>query len=142
MNNKNTIIALAIVILVIVGIIAFTKNNNGDFAVTTDENNQVTKEAPTGPLADFATCIKGSGAIFYGAFWCPHCQEQKALFKDAAESLPYVECSTPDGQSQLPVCTEAGVTGYPTWKFADESKLSGVQSFATLAEKTSCPLPE
>jgi hypothetical protein len=25
-------------------------------------------------LDDFAKCIKDSGAMFYGAFWCPHCQ--------------------------------------------------------------------
>ena len=28
----------------------------------------------------FAQCLKTQGVLFYGAFWCPHCQNQKALF--------------------------------------------------------------
>ena len=28
-----------------------------------------------GKYDTFASCIKESGALFYGAFWCPHCQE-------------------------------------------------------------------
>ncbi len=48
-----------------------------------------------GISTDFATCIKDSGAKFYGAFWCSHCQEQKAMFGKSSKLLPYVECSTP-----------------------------------------------
>ena len=95
-----------------------------------------------GKLDAFATCIKDAGATFYGAFWCPHCQNQKALFGPSAKLLPYVECSTPDGNSQLPVCTAAGVQGYPTWKFADGKVESGEVSLTRLAELTQCTLPE
>jgi hypothetical protein len=28
----------------------------------------------------FAQCLKDKDAKFYGAFWCPHCQNQKAMF--------------------------------------------------------------
>lgn len=100
--------------------------------------------APTKPgkLDAFATCINDSGAIFYGAFWCPHCQNQKAMFGASAKLLPYVECSTPDGKSQLPVCTDAGVTGYPTWEFAGGERESGEVSLERLSELTNCPLPE
>lgn len=94
-----------------------------------------------GKLDAFASCIKDSGAIFYGAFWCPHCQNQKALFGSSAKLLPYLECSTPDGRGQLPVCTDAGVTGYPTWVFADGSREGGEVSLERLSEKTACPLP-
>ena len=45
-------------------------------------------------LEPFAQCLKEEGAVFYGAFWCPHCQRTKAMFGSAAASLPYVECST------------------------------------------------
>ncbi len=95
-----------------------------------------------GKLDTLATCIKDAGAIFYGAFWCPHCQNQKAMFGSSAKLLPYIECSTPDGNSQLPVCTEAGVTGYPTWKFADGTTRSGEVELLELSEITNCPLPE
>jgi thiol-disulfide isomerase/thioredoxin len=92
-------------------------------------------------LEPFAQCLKDEGATFYGAFWCPHCQRQKALFGSAASKLPYVECSTPDGQGQLQVCIDKEITNYPTWEFADGSRLTGERSLAELAEKTSCQLP-
>jgi len=95
-----------------------------------------------GLLDTFATCIKDSGALFYGAFWCPHCQSQKAMFGSSAKLLPYIECSTPDGKGQLPLCTTASVTGYPTWKFSDGTIETGEVSLARLSELTSCQLPE
>lgn len=95
-----------------------------------------------GKLDSFATCIKDSGTLFYGAFWCPHCQNQKAMFGVSAKLLPYIECSTPDGSSQLPVCNDAGVKGYPTWKFPDGTVKTGEVSLADLSTLTNCPLPQ
>lgn len=95
-----------------------------------------------GKLDAFASCLKDSKAVFYGAFWCSHCQNQKALFGSSAKLLPYVECSTLDGKSQLPICTEAKVTGYPTWEFANGSRESGEVSLERLSEITGCLLPE
>ena len=71
-----------------------------------------------GELDGFASCLTENGTLFYGAFWCPNCKNQLALFGRSAKLLPYVECSTPDGKGQLPICTDAGITGYPTWEFA------------------------
>lgn len=93
-----------------------------------------------GKLDTFASCIKDSGATFYGAFWCPHCQNQKAMFGSSARLLPYIECSTPDGNNQLQICGDAGVTGYPTWKFPDDTVETGEVSLERLSELTSCPL--
>ncbi len=96
---------------------------------------------------DFATCLGEKGAKFYGAFWCPHCQNQKAMFGKSAKLLPYIECSTPDGQGVLQVCKDAGVVGYPTWHIpvagtTTPEILSGEIELEVLAEKTSCVLPE
>ena len=88
-----------------------------------------------------AQCIAKSGATFYGAFWCPHCKAQKELFGASVKYLPYVECSTPDGQGQTPICVSKGIQSYPTWIFADGSQQSGEVSLADLASKTSCVLP-
>ncbi len=93
------------------------------------------------PLDSFAQCLNEKGAKFYGAFWCPHCQTQKAEFGSAQKYLPYIECSTPDGQSQLKICQEAGITGYPTWIFPDGSRIEGRASFAQLSNKSGCTLP-
>ena len=94
-----------------------------------------------GKYDTLAQCIADSGAKFYGAFWCPHCAAQKALFGDAVKELPYHECSTPDGNGQLPDCDAAGVTNYPTWVFPDHSTSTGEVPLATLATKTSFTLP-
>jgi len=122
--NKNTVVWFLILVLFIGGVVWLIRT-----------------PGKPGKLDAFATCIAESGATFYGAFWCPHCQNQKAMFGTSARLLPYVECSTPDGNSQLPVCTDAGVTGYPTWEFADGSREGGEVSLERLAEKTSCVLP-
>ncbi|MDB5194395.1 MAG: hypothetical protein JWN50_409 [Parcubacteria group bacterium] len=101
-------------------------------------------KAPSGPgpLDQFATCIKDSGTKFYGAFWCPHCQATKKMFGTSASLLPYIECSTPDGNSQNATCNAAKIESYPTWEFKDGSRISGEQTLQTLAEKTSCTLPQ
>lgn len=56
------------------------------------------------------------GVKFYGASWCPTCQEQKDLFGRSAERLPYVECS-PNGRTGAVAfeCVSANIAGYPTW---------------------------
>ncbi|MCX6751609.1 MAG: thioredoxin domain-containing protein [Candidatus Nomurabacteria bacterium] len=103
---------------------------------------------PAGPgkYDTFAQCLKDKGAIFYGAFWCPHCQAQKELFGSSAKYLPYVECSTPDGQNQTKECIDKKIEGYPTWELADGTRIpdengAGV-TLETLSLKTSCPLPQ
>lgn len=98
------------------------------------------QSATPGVYDQFAQCIADSGATFYGAFWCPHCQAQKKMFGSSEKYLPYVECSTPNGQSQLQICIDEGIKGYPTWEFADGSRLSGEIELEVLAEKTGCEL--
>ncbi|MEK7566945.1 MAG: hypothetical protein AAB527_02325 [Patescibacteria group bacterium] len=96
--------------------------------------------ATPGQYDDFARCLKDKGAIFYGAFWCPHCQNQKTMFGKSARLLPYVECSAPDGKSQYQVCIDKKINNYPTWIFNDESRLVGEIPLSVLAEKTGCVL--
>lgn len=93
-----------------------------------------------GQYDQFASCIKSSGATFFGAFWCPHCQEQKSFFGKSVSKLPYVECSTPDGQGQTQACKDAKVESYPTWEFKGVGRKTGTFSLAELATFTGCPL--
>lgn len=94
-----------------------------------------------GKFDTFAKCLKEKGAKFYGTFWCSYCQKQKKLFGKSVKYLPYVECSTPDGRGQLPVCKEKELDGYPTWEFSNGERSSGVIPLETLSEKTGCQLP-
>lgn len=93
-----------------------------------------------GKYDKLAQCINDSGAKFYGAFWCPHCGEQKRIFGKSAKLLPYVECSNPD-RSQNQFCSDLGISGYPTWEFAGK-RISEVMSVEKLAEITQCSLNE
>lgn len=102
--------------------------------------NAVKSNAPSA-YDGFAQCLTEKGVKMYGAWWCPHCQNQKDLFGSAFQYVDYVECSPGTGNSMLPVCKDAGVEGYPTWMFADGTKASGEQSFEALAAKSSCELP-
>ena len=74
-----------------------------------------------------------TGAKFYGAYWCPRCQEQKALFKASAKRLPYVECSSGGRGSALTApCVANDIRSYPTW-IIDDQRFTGLQTPRTLA---------
>ncbi len=94
----------------------------------------------TGKYDELAQCVKDSGAKFYGAFWCPHCADQKRLFGQSAKLLPYIECSNPD-RSQNQTCVDAKITGYPTWEFKDGTRRVETIEPEKLAELTQCSLP-
>ena len=66
-------------------------------------------------LAALADHLRDSGADFYGAYWCPHCQAQKEMFGEAASRLPYVECDPRGAGARSDLCQAAGVRAYPTW---------------------------
>lgn len=102
----------------------------------------VSSQKKSGRLDNFASCLKDKGAVFYGAFWCSHCQSQKKLFEGSDKYLNYVECSTPDGKDQLKICKDKNITSYPTWEFAGVATQSGELSLQKLSEKTGCQLPK
>lgn len=87
-----------------------------------------------------AQCIKKQGVVFYGAYWCPHCQRTKGLFGSSAKYLPYVECSTPDGQGQTQICAGKKITSYPTWIRPDGSTLGGEHTIEEWAAFSGCML--
>jgi Thioredoxin len=109
---------------------------------------QSNNSAPTAPgkYDVFAQCLKDKGTIFYGSFWCPHCQAQEKDFQASRQTLEniglYVECSTPDASGQTQICIDKKIQSYPTWIFADGSQLSGEIPLQQLADKTSCVLPK
>lgn len=92
-----------------------------------------TDDSTGGAVLALAECLTESGAKFYGAYWCSHCQNQKAMFGDAVDSAPYVEC-----EENAAECQAAGITGYPTWIFGDGTVMQGAQALETLAEYSGC----
>jgi uncharacterized membrane protein len=97
--------------------------------------------APATPYQQaLAQHLANSGATFYGAFWCPHCQEQKALFGGAAGSLPYVECDPKGVNAQTARCEGANVRVFPTWVIGAERR-EGVLSLEELARVSGFKTP-
>lgn len=84
-------------------------------------------------LMSLAQCLTDKGVVMYGAEWCSHCKDQKALFGGAWSAVTYVECP-----QNTVLCTQKGVKGYPTWILANGQKLEGVQPLARLAQAADC----
>ena len=92
-------------------------------------------------FTELAQCLERNGAQFYGAFWCGHCAQQKAVFDTAAKKLPYIECSTPDRNDQIPLCKDEEILAYPTWRFESGKECTGVVEPEVLAYLAQCSLP-
>ena len=76
-----------------------------------------------------AQYLKKKGAKFYGAYWCPFCTKQRAMFgAGGVRALPYVECA-PDGLNAERCPPE--VTGYPAWEI-DGKFFSGMKTLPQL----------
>lgn len=88
-------------------------------------------------LAKFATCLSTSGAKFYGAEWCGHCKNQKALFQENFQHINYIDCD-----KQKATCQQLEITSYPTWILGNGKKLTGSQGLQNLAQSTGCKLVE
>ena len=73
-------------------------------------------------------------AKFYGAYWCPHCIEQKESFGASVKRIPYIECS-PGGPRapQATECKEKDIKGYPTW-IINGARYSGNLTLDALAQ--------
>jgi len=75
--------------------------------------------------------LKAIGALFYGAWWCPACSRQKALFgEQGAAQLPYVECDKVPAERER--CQAAAIQAFPTWELKGKERLVGVQSVEEL----------
>jgi len=92
-------------------------------------------------LNAFAQCLSAKGAKMYGAYWCPHCADQKEMFGSSFQYAPYIECGVKGSRAPTQVCTDADVKHYPTWVFADGSRVEGAHSLQFLSQETGCPLP-
>ncbi len=90
----------------------------------------------------FARCLKDRGVKMYGAWWCPHCQEQKEKFGASFEYAPYVECGIKgDTHGQSQVCKDENVKHFPTWQFPPTGeRVERIFTLQELSDRTGCSL--
>lgn len=81
-----------------------------------------------------------TGAVFYGAYWCPHCADQKDAFGPAVKYLPYVECDPRGARNQAQLCIDKGIKAFPTWDIAGR-RLEGFVPLEELARLSNYPPP-
>ncbi len=108
---------------------------------TSSNEDQTTGNlVPIANLDDFAKCLTEKEVKMYGAYWCPHCENNKKAFGDSWQYVTYVECAV-EGQPQVQTaaCTDAGISGYPTW-IIDGEKYPGEQTLENLARLSGCTL--
>lgn len=132
MKNKKTkktnkfIIGIVALFIIILSIIYYIKVSNSVNNTATD---------------NLAKCLANNGAKMYGADWCPHCQDQKAMFGDSGKILIdlgiYVECDSSGPNSQTDLCLSKGIEGYPTWVINNQ-QYPGVKSLDQLKQLGGC----
>ena len=118
-------------------------NNSTSTIATVNTTSTESAKSTTSSLTSeqkekLAKCLTQKGVIMYGAYWCPHCQNQKAEFGDAVKDLTYQECDAKGENGKPELCQKAGVTGFPSWKIPGKDLLTGEQSLADLAQKADC----
>jgi uncharacterized membrane protein len=136
-----------VAVLTLVGTLAVYNISNNPFAQASDRVVIPEPEtAPKAPLGwevstesgeaeiEIAKYLTESGAKMYGAWWCPHCFEQKQLFgKEASKLIPYTECAPEGNNPQSEVCAQNKVQSFPTWNIKGKI-YTGAQELNRLAK--------
>ncbi|TWT31439.1 peptidylprolyl isomerase [Blastopirellula retiformator] len=91
-------------------------------------------------MVALAKAITATGAKFYGAVWCPHCTEQKQIFGEGGEYLPFVEVTNPD-RTLNDLGSSLGITSLPTWIFADGRREEGTLTLAEVVQFSGVTVP-
>jgi hypothetical protein len=105
------------------------RNQNGDMVYVP----KLIAHSSTDQAIELAKILKEKGVTFYGAYWCPHCANQKEVFgKEAWAYINYVECA-PKGYGYKGLCKN--VDGFPTWRDKrGKFELSGERPLETIAK--------
>jgi|TARA_Y100000031_G_C8166661_1_gene359691 hypothetical protein len=123
MKNKILIYGIIVVIILV-----------GTFILLKDDS--------PGQYDDFSKCLTEKDIKFYGAYWCPHCKDQKTAFGNSFKFVNYIECSLPNNVGQTKECIDSGISGYPTWEFSNKERIEGFIPLETLSEKSGCTLQQ
>jgi hypothetical protein len=128
--RSGLLIALSTVLLGFTATASAGSGANPAAASTTSSLGEALATSTTEQQA-LSAHLRAKGAIFYGAWWCPACFQQKNLFgKEAGNNLPYVECDkTDDGRAR---CMAAKIRAFPTWELAGKERREGVQTIEEL----------
>ena len=96
---------------------------------------------PVNDLVAFAQQLSAAGAKLYGAAWNSDTTAQKQLFGDGAQFVSFVEATNTNHEANQEA-TSHNITTYPTWIFADSSRMVGVQTLAAISAHVGIAIPQ
>jgi thiol-disulfide isomerase/thioredoxin len=139
-NMGLSVLVLAILLIGLFTFLYFRSKNSNSSSQTNNTTASQTQSSSTTLDAGWsntqkvglAKALTAKGVIFYGAYWCPHCKDQKAAFGDALQYVTYYECDPQGPSPKVDQCNAAGITGYPTWIYKGDKK-EGAQTLGDLA---------
>ena len=141
-SGKLAFNGILVGIVTMVGTLGVYSWEDGAIATTPDQyiaqaaNNPPPPATTTSGDAELALGdhLAEIGAIKYGAWWCPHCFDQRQILgQKAYKKVTYVECDSTGVDPQPQVCQAAGVQSYPTWEINGQL-YPGTQNAEALAE--------
>ena len=95
-------------------------------------------------LVAFAKALRDSGQVtFFGANWCPFCTQQKQLFEDGGQFVPFVEVTRTDRTFNARGIAE-GISVMPTWVFTNtgvEVRRTGILTLAEISTLSGIAIP-
>lgn len=111
----------------------------------------VTINIGTADLVGFAQALEAAfnepaavqnNAGFYGAAWCPFCTDQKEVFEDGGQFLPFIEV-TDANRNLNAIGTANNIEFFPTWIFPDGTRTQNgeVLSLQEISEMSGVPIP-
>ena len=83
----------------------------------------------------FAKCLASKDVVVYGAYWCPHCQNQKKLFGERVPICAVCRSILRKRQNAPQRALMDIRLGYSR----NGSRIAGEMSFQELSDKTVCP---
>jgi hypothetical protein len=104
-----------------------------------ETSTESTEVADGSSVDQLAKCLTEKGAKMYGAYWCPHCSDQKKSFGSAFQYVTYIECDAKGENPNPQACRDAQIEAYPTWKMSGYEDLDGSQSLPKLSQWSKCP---
>lgn len=78
---------------------------------------------------------------FFGAHWCPACTQQKELFADGKDNLPFIEVTGPD-RSLNQIGIDNSISSFPTWVFPDGTRHEGILTLAEISSRSGVAIPQ
>lgn len=83
-----------------------------------------------------AKCLTGKGFVMYGREGCSACALEKSYFGEAFSYVSFFDCQVNEGNKKI--CTDKGISGYPTWEDSSGKQYKGAIPLNVLADLSDC----